>query len=95
MGLLLAERLLNGLHEDTARGRLEEVAAAKVLDDAVAVAEWVFLQVVVLLPCLLLDPRVRSTLGRFQGSPKAAKICEMSGLSDIMKIELEGERCKE
>ena len=63
MGLLLVERLLDGLQEDIGWGKLEEETAAKVLDEAVAVAAWVFLQVVVLLLFLVLDPRASNSLG--------------------------------
>ena len=69
MGLPLVERLVDGLQEDTGWGRLEEEAAAKVLDEAVAVAAaaWVSLQVFVLLSCLLLDPRASTSLGAIPG----------------------------
>lgn len=56
--LLLAERLLEALQENKAKGTLDEEAAAKVFD-VVEYAEvevaigWEFLQDVVLLSCLL------------------------------------------
>ena len=63
------ERLLHDLQEDTGWGMPEEEAAAKVLDEAVAVAAaaWVFLQVCVLLSCLVLDPRASSSLDTIPG----------------------------
>ena len=65
IGLLLVEVPLENSQKDTFEGTLDEEAAAKV-SDAVEVAEaevvtvWELLQGVVLLSCLLSEPRASS-----------------------------------
>ena len=79
---------MEDLLEDTSEGRLEEEAVEEGPDEAdVAEAEVVigleFLPGVVLLLYLLSDPKASSSSRRPEGSPKAAKICDIFGLSDM------------
>lgn len=89
MGLLLVERLVEDLLEGTAEGKLEEDAVVEELDEAedaeaeVAIGSE-FLQGVVLLLYLLSDLRGSSMSKRPESSPKAARICEIFGCSDIV-----------
>lgn len=96
MGLPLLERLLEG----TAEGKLGGWAVAEDLDEGeVAAAEAAigseFLQGVVLLLNFLSDSKASSSSRGPEGSPKAARICDMFGFSDIVMNESEAERCVE
>lgn len=95
MELVLVERLVDDLLKDMAEGRLEEEVVAEALDGTeVAEAEVVvgleLLQGVELLSNLLSDPMAGSLSRRLRSSPKAARICDMFGLSDIFTSELGG-----
>ena len=101
MWLLLVERQLEDLQEGTAEGNLGGQAAAEDLDEeGVAVEEAAttgseFLQGVVLLLYLLSDSRTSSSSKGPEGSPKAARIWEIFGCSDMVMNSLEAERCEE
>ena len=84
---------MEDLLEDTSEGKLEGEAVEEGPDEAdgaeVEVAiEWEFLQGVVLLLYSLSGPRASSLSRRPEDSPKAAKICDMFGLSDMVASEL-------
>lgn len=87
------EGLVEDLLEDTSEGKLEEEAVGEGPDEAdgaeaeVAIV-WEFLPGVVLLLNSPSGPRASSLSRRAEGSPKAAKICDMFGLSDMVASEL-------
>ena len=88
------------LLEDTKGGTSEEEAVAEELDEA-EVAEMevaivsAFHQGVGLLLFSLSDPMASSSLRYPGSSPKAARICDMFGCSDIFTSGLEAESCQE
>lgn len=93
-GLLQEEDLREDLLGDTLEGKLEGEVVGDGLDEAdfaeVEVAIGLeFLQGVVLLLYLLSGPRTSDLSTRPEGSPKAAKICDMFGLSDMVASESE------
>ena len=90
---------MEDLLEDTKGGTSEEEAVAEELDEA-EVAEMevaivsAFHQGVGLLLFSLSDPMASSSLRHPGSSPKAARICDMFGCSDIFTSGLEAESCQ-
>ena len=100
MVLLLVDRLSADLLEDTKGGTSEEEAVAEGLDEAEAAELEVaivsaFHQGVGLLSFSLSDLMASSSSRRPGSSPKAARICDMFGCSDIFTSGLEAESCQE
>ncbi len=99
MWLLLVERQLEDLPEGTAEGKpggqtvVEDPDEGEFAEEEAATGSE-FLQGVVLL-YLLSDSRTHSLPKGLEGSPKAARIWEIFGFSDIVMSDLEAERCEE
>lgn len=88
--------LVEGPLVGTMKGIPEEEAVVEELDEVevaeVGVAiETAFHQGVGLLLILLSDPGARGSPKHPEGSPKAARICDMFGFSDMIASELEVE----